>query len=92
MWMCLGGGGVGVQRSGCHTGLNVLPQSRLEVSRCRWMCSGELFYEQVEGAAMGSPLSPVVANLYMEAFEKTLEAALWKPAFWVRYVDDVFAI
>ena len=37
----------------------------------------DLFYEQVKGAAMGSPLSPVVANLYMEAFEKqTLEAAL----------------
>ena len=27
------------------------------------------FYEQVEGAAMGSPLSPIVANLYMESFE-----------------------
>ena len=23
------------------------------------------FYEQVEGAAMGSPVSPIVANLYM---------------------------
>ena len=27
------------------------------------------FYEQVEGAAMGSPLSPIVANIYMETFE-----------------------
>ena len=27
------------------------------------------FYEQVEGAAMGSPISPIVANLYMEDFE-----------------------
>ena len=27
------------------------------------------FYEQVEGAAMGSPISPIVANLYMENFE-----------------------
>ena len=26
------------------------------------------FYEQVEGAAMGSPVSPIVANLYMEHF------------------------
>ena len=26
------------------------------------------FYEQVEGAAMGSPVSPIVANLYMEYF------------------------
>ena len=24
------------------------------------------FYEQVEGVAMGSPLSPIVANIYME--------------------------
>ena len=27
------------------------------------------FYEQVERAAMGSPISPIVANLYMENFE-----------------------
>ena len=27
------------------------------------------FYEQVEGAAMGSPISPTVANLFMENFE-----------------------
>ena len=29
----------------------------------------EKFYEQVEGAAMGSPISPIVGNLYMEDFE-----------------------
>ena len=27
-------------------------------------------HEQVEGAAMGFPLSPIVANLYMEHFER----------------------
>ena len=27
------------------------------------------YYEQVEGAVMGSPISPIVANLYMENFE-----------------------
>ena len=27
-------------------------------------------YEQQEGAAMGSPISPIVANLFMEDFEK----------------------
>ena len=52
-----------------------------------------LFYEHVEGAAMGSPLSPVVAILYMEAFEKQiLEAALRRPIFWVGYTNDVFSI
>ena len=28
------------------------------------------FYEQQEGAAMGSPISPIIANLYMEKFEQ----------------------
>ena len=28
------------------------------------------FYEQVWGAAMGSPVSPIVASPYMECFEQ----------------------
>ena len=32
------------------------------------------FYEQVQGVAMGSPVSPIVSNLYMEHFDKE---ALW---------------
>ena len=28
------------------------------------------FYEQGEGAPMGSPVGPIVANLYMEHFEE----------------------
>ena len=27
------------------------------------------YFEQLEGAAMGSPISPIVANLYIENFE-----------------------
>ena len=34
------------------------------------------YYQQMEGAAMGSPLSPIVANIFMEQFEKeVLETA-----------------
>ena len=38
------------------------------------------FYEQVEGAPMASSVSPIVANLYMENFErKALRSAINPP-------------
>ena len=51
------------------------------------------FFEQVEGAAMGSPVSPIVANLYMEYLEqKALSTTSHPPRFWHRLVDDTFVI
>ncbi|CAH8627121.1 unnamed protein product [Dicrocoelium dendriticum] len=50
-------------------------------------------YTQEQGLAMGSPISPVLANMYMEEFEKkalpNFRGAL---KVWWRYVDDTFAI
>ena len=37
------------------------------------------FYEQVEGATMGSPVSPIVANLYMEYVEKKTQSSASQP-------------
>ena len=31
----------------------------------------DTFYEQTNGAAMGSPLSPILANIFMEDFDET---------------------
>jgi hypothetical protein len=51
------------------------------------------FYEQTDGVAMGSPLSPVIADFFMEHFEETvLDGAIHKPLCWFRYVDDTFVI
>ena len=48
------------------------------------------YYEQLEGAAMGSPVSPIVANIFMELFEEIALDSRFR--LWRRYVDDVFFI
>ena len=41
------------------------------------------FYEQVEGAAMGSPVSPIVANLYIEHSEREALCSASNPSkYW----------
>ncbi|XP_059068690.1 uncharacterized protein LOC131859150 [Cryptomeria japonica] len=48
-----------------------------------------VIYEQVDGVAMGSPLSPVIANIFMEHFEEVaLHSFPLKPKWWKRYMDD----
>ena len=51
------------------------------------------FYNQIDGVAMGSPLAPVLANIFMGFYEfKWLnEYNLNKPKFYLRYVDDILA-
>ena len=52
-----------------------------------------VFYQQTKGAAMGSPVSPIVANIFMEAFEsRALSTAVHPPTFWRGYVDDTCVI
>ena len=54
---------------------------------------GEDEFAQVRGLAMGSPLSPVAACLYMETLEKDHFMNIMGPeTAWFRYVDDVFVL
>jgi len=51
------------------------------------------FYEQTSGMAMGSPISPVITNIFMGHFEKeALRKTFKKSEIWFRYIDDTFVI
>ena len=54
---------------------------------------GSDIYQQEEGLAMDSPLSPVFANIYMEYFkEMALGSTSLKPSMWLSYIDDTFIL
>jgi len=49
-------------------------------------------YKQIFGCAMGSPISPVLADLVIEVIEETaITTALHPPKWWFHYVDDSHA-
>ena len=46
-------------------------------------------YQQTDGVAMGSPLGPIIAGIFMVELENTLVPSLSEHLlFWKRYVDD----
>ena len=52
-------------------------------------------YQQVDGVAMGSPLGPTLANIFLG--HKELQwlndcPAHYKPSYYKRYVDDIFVL
>ena len=53
------------------------------------------FYIQVDGVAMGSPLGPILANIFLSHHEENWLNKCpikFKPSFYRRYVDDIFVL
>ena len=66
---------------------------RIATSERHFTFNGSMFY-QIDGVAMGSPLEPVLANLFMGFHKQNWieQATNVKPIFYKRYVDDIFAV
>ena len=52
----------------------------------------DVVYQQTDGVAMGSPLGPILANIFVGAMENRLFESTKRPNMYVRYMDDVFAV
>ena len=53
------------------------------------------FYDQIDGVAMGSPLGPTLANIFMNHLEEKFVNQVkttYGVLIWLRYVDDIFII
>jgi len=61
------------------------------VSNTTFLCRGK-FYKQLEGAAMGSPISPVFCEVFMGQFEKKTIQGNPDISLYRRYIDDIASI
>ena len=56
-------------------------------------CFTKKFYKQLQDTAMGSPVSPVFANIYIEYFESlAIPSSPTLIKWWFRFVDDVHSV
>ena len=74
--------------------------TRKELKKLFLLCTSQThfifnskFYNQIDGVAMGSPLAPVLANIFMVFHDSKWldEYNPNKPKFYLRYINDILA-
>jgi len=58
---------------------------------------GDKIYRRIKGTAMGTPMAPNYANLFMDKFEREMLCDFekqygFRPFVWYRYIDDIFFV
>ena len=71
----------------------LLKMFSIATSQTHFLFNGKVF-DQIDGVAMGSPLAPVLANLFLGHHENIWLKNYQGPSnlFYRRYVDDVFCV
>ncbi|XP_065647894.1 uncharacterized protein LOC136077140 [Hydra vulgaris] len=66
---------------------------QISTSGSHFLFNGK-FYDQLDGIAMGSPLAPILANMFIGFHEQTWvnNCSSSTPIFYKRFVDDIIAI
>ena len=71
---------------------------RITIDAVRYVLMNNFFefngnvYHQRKGLAMGTPLAPPVANLFLASLEARLMRVVAPPLLYVRYLDDILVV
>ena len=52
----------------------------------------DIMHRQIDEVAMGSPLGPALANIFVGYYESKLFQTTSKPEMYYRYMDDTFVV
>ena len=64
---------------------------RLYTTNVQFLFNG-IYYRQVDGTAMGSPLGPILADIFMGYLEKGIADDIARSTTYRRYMDDIFIV
>jgi hypothetical protein len=80
-----------------HSSLTDIPSDQLKgllefcTKDIQFLFNGSL-YRQKDGVGMGSPLGPILADIFMSTLEQKIMPQLGPANFYRRYVDDTFVV